>query len=248
MRPETLYKAQIIEHVLKKGMLGPDDVLINELTIDGMRNRADLVIVNGSTHVIEVKTNSDSLARLGSQIEAFKTHFDKLTIACGWRHLAKLENDLPREIGLWVVDEERRSVKILRRGKKKEIRDPLEMWSFIPVRDIASFLRRCSIKLSGYLDRSDLCEIARTHVPIAKMRQFALQFAKKRYAGKWKALVKQYEGCGYVDPKHMEVFQWGRGESSQPQLIMQEPNNRFSSDENLIGQRLIPIKREKRAT
>ena len=245
MKPEKFYKAQIIEHVLNKGVLGSGDVLINELTVDGMRNRTDLVLVNGSMHAIEIKTNSDSLNRLGEQIIAFKRHFDKLTVACGQRHLEKLQFDLPEDIGLWLVDEKSKKVKIIRRGRKNEVRDPLDFWSFIPVRDIACFLRDCSIKLHGYLGRKALCDIARKHVPLRKMRQFALQFAKKRYGVKWQKFLEQYERNGVVHPDYIDVFQWERPEPASPQIPYGDFGAYFPSYATMKRQRPIPVMRKK---
>ncbi len=245
MKPERFYKAQIIEHVLNKGVLGPGDVLINELTVDGMRNRTDLVLVNGSMHAIEIKTNSDSLNRLGEQIVAFKKHFDKLTVACGHRHLEKLKYDLPEDIGLWLVDEKSRKVKVIRRGRKNEVRDPLDLWSFIPVREIAGFLRGCSIRLHGYLGRRALCDIARKHVPLSKTRQFALQFAKKRYGEKWRKFIQQYEENGVVHPDYIEVLQWERPEPAKPQIPYGDWDAFSASCRNLKRQRPVPVMRKK---
>lgn len=245
MKPERFYKARIIEHVLTKGMLGPEDVLINELTVDGMRNRTDLVLVNGSMHAIEIKTNSDSLNRLGGQLVAFKRHFDKLTVVCGHRHLAKLQYDLPEDVGLWVIDEKPGSIKIIRRGRKNEVRDPWDLWSFIPVRDIASFLRACSIKLHGYLDRKSLCDVARRHVPLSRMRMFALQFAKKRYGDKWQKFLERFERHGMVHPDYIEIFQWERPEPAKPQIPYGDWNTFLASHTNLQRQRPIPVMRKK---
>lgn len=84
-------KDRELRRVVKKRILRnlrshPDAFLLEELSIRRGSARIDMVVVNGSLHGIELKSDSDSLYRLPDQIEQFNSVFDKITLVVGYRH------------------------------------------------------------------------------------------------------------------------------------------------------------------
>src|ERR1035441_1910308 len=51
--------------------------------------RADVAVINGVLHAYEIKSDSDSLDRLPSQIDAYQGVFEYVTLVCGRRLLER---------------------------------------------------------------------------------------------------------------------------------------------------------------
>ncbi len=84
----------------------PDTVAINEFTMARWKRRADLLVVNGSIQLIEIKSERDNLSRLEDQIEYFLKKGHKVTLIADKKHKDKIRK-LPNEIGVfWIVDGE----------------------------------------------------------------------------------------------------------------------------------------------
>lgn len=62
--------------------------------------RADVAVINGSLHAFEIKSDSDSLDRLSSQIEAYRGVFEYVTLVCGRRLLNRARASVPTWWGL----------------------------------------------------------------------------------------------------------------------------------------------------
>lgn len=62
--------------------------------------RADVAVINGSLHAFEIKSDSDSLDRLPSQMDAYQGVFEYVTLVCGRRLLARARKIIPSWWGL----------------------------------------------------------------------------------------------------------------------------------------------------
>lgn len=62
--------------------------------------RADVAVINGSLHAYEIKSDSDSLDRLSSQIAAYQGVFEYVTLICGQRLLDRARVTIPGWWGL----------------------------------------------------------------------------------------------------------------------------------------------------
>lgn len=62
--------------------------------------RADVAVINGSLHAYEIKSDSDSLDRLPSQIGAYEGVFEYVTLVCGRRLLDRARTAIPKWWGL----------------------------------------------------------------------------------------------------------------------------------------------------
>ncbi|MDH7942523.1 sce7726 family protein [Pseudohongiella sp. SYSU M77423] len=65
--------------------------------------KADAVIVNGTSHVYEIKTAMDDFTRLGSQLSAYARIFDYITVVTEERLFAAAERFLPVEVGILTL-------------------------------------------------------------------------------------------------------------------------------------------------
>lgn len=90
---------QVLLADLRQRFNQPDhDLIVEEFGCKSAR--VDVAVINGSLHAYEIKSDSDSLDRLPSQIDAYKGVFEFVTLVCGRRLLARARKSIPRWWGL----------------------------------------------------------------------------------------------------------------------------------------------------
>ncbi len=198
MNRELEYKAAVLGRILSRKLIGEQDVAISEIPINNYSRRVDLVVVNGKLHAFEIKTEADSLVRLQGQVSSYLRFFDKVTVVCAERHEEKVLASTPREVEVWVmVGGSGRKLsdhlRIARRGRACEICDPASLWTFIPKRVIASFLRRRGFAANESMLRDELCRVGE-RLPRVIRREFALAFLKNRYKKRWQRFLESVSG------------------------------------------------------
>lgn len=62
--------------------------------------KADIVILNGTATVYEIKSERDSLARLENQIVNYQKVFASVNVVAGEGHVAKVAAAMPRDVGV----------------------------------------------------------------------------------------------------------------------------------------------------
>lgn len=80
--------------------------------------RADVAVINGSLHAFEIKSDSDSLDRLPSQMNAYQGVFEFVTLVCGRRLLDRARAEIPAWWGLQKAVQKNGSVTL------RELRTP----------------------------------------------------------------------------------------------------------------------------
>jgi hypothetical protein len=79
--------------------------VVEELSLPIAGARIDIAVINGSLYGYEIKSASDNLLRLPSQMEAYLKVFDYISIATEEQHLEHVLEKLPEEIGVILCDE-----------------------------------------------------------------------------------------------------------------------------------------------
>lgn len=103
-------KDPCIREVLKKYDLkhfieDTDSKIVEELNLPIARARIDIAVINGALHGFEIKSASDTLKRLPSQIEAYAKVFDFISIVTEAKYLAKVTEIVPNYWGLIICEE-----------------------------------------------------------------------------------------------------------------------------------------------
>ena len=88
-RNEYYYKNTVINKILLGRHSLNTTTAISELPIAG--SKADLIMINGSATVYEIKTELDTLERLDSQVRDYYKAFDKVCVVTSEKHYEKLE-------------------------------------------------------------------------------------------------------------------------------------------------------------
>jgi hypothetical protein len=110
--------------------------------------RIDVAVVNGSLHGFEIKSDSDSLARLTGQIEQYCRIFDFVTIVCGQKLRAHAEEIIPAWWGLSLARLENGVVTIaeIRKPKQNPSQDPAALARMLWKDEALRCLRRNGCK------------------------------------------------------------------------------------------------------
>ena len=105
----ALYKGTLSE--LKKKFT--ETKIIEELGLCQGDVRIDLVAVNGYLHGFEIKSESDDLRRLPTQIKYYNKILDTITIVTGKKHLCKIKKIVPKWWGIIIAEKKLPNKKII---------------------------------------------------------------------------------------------------------------------------------------
>lgn len=103
-RCEYVYKNEIVNQILLKNH-GNDARLYTELDIH--ESKADVVIMNGTSTVYEIKTELDNFDRLEKQIASYKLVFDKIYVVTHESKLEALKKLIGKDIGILILNDHR---------------------------------------------------------------------------------------------------------------------------------------------
>ncbi len=128
-RLEYVYKNAIISklllsrHSLSKSSLFEEFKVLNSI--------ADIVIINGTSTVYEIKTEFDDFSRLSNQVESYSKVFDKIFVVISKKHLEKALLELEEFIGIYILTED---FKLSKQREAESLKDslvPSEMFKLL---------------------------------------------------------------------------------------------------------------------
>jgi len=127
--------------LLRKHADEPDTIILEELGICRGRVRVDVAVVNGTLHGYEIKSDRDSLRRLGTQIELYGRVLDRATLVVGERHLSDALGILPQwwEV-LCICCTQSLRFKTVRRGRRNPAMDPRSLVELLWLDDALALL------------------------------------------------------------------------------------------------------------
>ncbi|MDT7806719.1 MAG: hypothetical protein QOJ70_532 [Acidobacteriota bacterium] len=103
-RCEYVYKNAIANMILLDRHSPVDSTLLTEFRVG--TSKADVVILNGTSSVYEIKTELDSLDRLNDQIASYLKAFDNIYVVTHESQLKKIQRNLSEEIGVILLTQE----------------------------------------------------------------------------------------------------------------------------------------------
>ena len=100
-------------------------VIIEELPLLRGRGRADLAFVNGSLSGYEIKSDRDSLRRLGDQVQHYNTVFEYATVVLTESHLRNARRIIPLQWGIMLAGNDgKANLRCVRSPKLNRATDP----------------------------------------------------------------------------------------------------------------------------
>lgn len=200
LEPEI--KAIVLNHLKENGRISGKTSIINEFTIDNYSRRVDLALAN-QNHLIafEIKSEADSLFRLGGQVEKYLEYFDKVIIVAASKHIAGIFATAPQNVGIWEIS--KKGILVRRRGKIEQIRNKEKLTNLMKANEL--------IKLSNQLGLSTQFKDRRSSVtalqnaPISTLREAALESIKKRFLQTYSSFW-QHVRNSEVRPQHIDLL------------------------------------------
>jgi hypothetical protein len=95
--------------------------IIEELPLLRGRGRADLAFVNGELCGYEIKSDVDSLVRLGTQAEYYQSVFEFITLVAAKKHSKHARSRIPRSWG--IIEAEEVEGRVLLRERRRPQRN-----------------------------------------------------------------------------------------------------------------------------
>lgn len=100
-RDEYIYRAAISQKILMGTHTLRTASMLNEFRAGS--SKADLVILNGTATVYEIKSERDSLARLAKQVENYKRVFAKVNVIASEGHIDGIIETVPKDVGVMCL-------------------------------------------------------------------------------------------------------------------------------------------------
>jgi len=94
--------------LLRHHIADQDTLVMDEVGLRHGAARIDVLVVNGYLHGYELKSDSDTLRRLGNQIRVYCSVLDRVTMVVGEKHLDEVEAAVPAWWGIKVAAQGRR--------------------------------------------------------------------------------------------------------------------------------------------
>ncbi len=136
-RNEYVYKNAIVNKILLGRYSLNTSSMLTEFRVGGCK--ADVVILNGTSIVYEIKSEYDSLERIARQIDSYIGTFDLVNVLTSSSQLGHLEELLPFEVGLieltnnYTMRTVREAVSIKARAKPRVIFDSLRQSEYFDI-------------------------------------------------------------------------------------------------------------------
>lgn len=134
--------------------------------------RADVAVINGVLHAYEIKSDSDSLDRLPSQIDAYQGVFEYVTLVCGRRLLERARIAIPNWWGLQKAEFKDGAVSIreLRTPKPNPNQSPLAVAKMLWKTEALAVLRKYGHRgVTSKRTADEVSSAVAAHVPIVEL-------------------------------------------------------------------------------
>ncbi len=102
MANDTQIRSSFHRKRLPKHHANPDTLVVDELGLRHGKYRADIAVINGHFIGYEIKSDQDSLGRLGRQLQAYSDVFDLVTIVAASKHVDTIKAQVPDWWGIIV--------------------------------------------------------------------------------------------------------------------------------------------------
>jgi hypothetical protein len=132
----------------------PDTIIVNEMGVIHGQSRVDMAVINGILHGYEIKSESDNLLRLPSQINDYNKVFDRMTIVVQRSHLNEVKETVPKWWGIILVTRSNGQINLrnVRKGRKNPEGDAFSISQLLWRDEALEVLKRRGLH-KGYLSK-----------------------------------------------------------------------------------------------
>jgi hypothetical protein len=128
--------------------------IVNEMGILNGKTRVDVAVIYGILHGYEIKSESDTLIRLPSQMEDYNKVFDRVTIVVATKYLNEVRKIIPNWWGIIVVRNKNGHpvLRQVRKGRKNKNVDPYSVSRLLWKEEAIEILKEKGLH-KGYLSK-----------------------------------------------------------------------------------------------
>jgi hypothetical protein len=138
-RHEYIYKAALTHKILLGRHSLQTASMLNEFRVGECK--ADLVILNGTSTVYEVKSERDSLARLQRQVNAYAKVFANVYVIAAENHVDAVKASVPEEVGILRLNH-RHQISVMREAVDRAANtSPAAIFDSIRIEEASLILR-----------------------------------------------------------------------------------------------------------
>ncbi|MBZ9649392.1 sce7726 family protein [Sphingobium sp. 3R8] len=123
---EAQIKAAVLNHLRSVAPRGKKPTVTSEFTLGNASVRADLAILADEFIGVEIKSATDTLKRVPSQMAGYALHFDQVVLVVAERHLKRLVAEDLCGASLWTVTKDGGIVPV-HHGRANKIAAPAYM-------------------------------------------------------------------------------------------------------------------------
>jgi hypothetical protein len=165
--------------------------VVDELSLPVAKARIDIAVINGSMHGYEIKSASDTLQRLPSQIEAYTKVFDYLSIVTEHKYHARIVEFIPRWVGIIVCNEKAglKTMKIVRKPKLNKHKQGFFIAKLLWRDELIEILAEQQIPFRKKDRNWILCELLSSSLHLNALSLVVREKLKKRSA--WKTAITE---------------------------------------------------------
>ncbi len=144
-RHEYIYKAALTQRVLLGTHSLKTASMITEFRVGSCK--ADVVILNGTSTVYEIKSERDSLSRLERQVESYLTVFEYVNVIAGENHIEGVMDTVPESVGVLKLSD-KFQISTVREAKQDfSTLSSSAVFDAINMAEAKEVLKRLSIKI-----------------------------------------------------------------------------------------------------
>lgn len=142
-RYEYVYKAAVTHKLLLGVHSLRSASMLSEFRIGACK--ADLVILNGTSTVYEVKSERDNLDRLENQIAAYRKVFARVNVIAAEEHVNSISACIPSDVGILVLSDRHHISTIREAANRPESIDPCKVFESLTKEESLLILDRLGV-------------------------------------------------------------------------------------------------------
>ena len=181
---DRLIRDSFHRQVLNRLRAAPDTLILNELGLRHGKCRADIAIVNGRLIGYEIKSDEDSLKRLGEQVQFYSAVFDRASVITGTRHLDAVLSRLPKWWGVVLCKPRRDGAVAFRAIRRADLNvhiDPIAIAQLLWKSEAAEILKSLGEPSNVLREcRSVLYKRLAAAIDLSQLQQRVREYLRKR--------------------------------------------------------------------
>jgi hypothetical protein len=145
IRNEYVYRAALTHNILLGRHSLNTASMLTEFRAGACK--ADLVILNGTATVYEIKSERDSLSRLSKQISNYQKVFSKIYIVASESHVEKILNVTPKNVGLMYLKKSNSICTLREATEREDLLCPAVIFESLRIHEVQDILKNLHVSI-----------------------------------------------------------------------------------------------------